>query len=212
MAEWSAQMRTRYFPNPVPDDFYTGNLTPEGSVGPLQDYYAWEWGGALFVVLDPYRYSLRQGGSADNWSATLGREQYEWFKNTLAASQADFKFVFVHQLVGGLDKEGRGGAAAARYFEWGGYNQDGTWGFDEHRPGWGKPIHQLSVENHVTAVFHGHDHLFAKEELTVLSTRQFPSPARPSTTRRAAPRSMATVAAISWPAPAICASPFPPHR
>ena len=84
--------------------------------------------------------------------------------------------MFVHQLVGGLDKAGRGGVAAARYFEWGGHNPEGSWGFDEHRPGWGKPIHQLLVENHVTAVFHGHDHLFAKEELDGVIYQLVPQP------------------------------------
>jgi hypothetical protein len=41
---WSAKMRALYFPNPVPDDFYTGNTMPDKTVGGLQDYYAWEYG------------------------------------------------------------------------------------------------------------------------------------------------------------------------
>ena len=54
MPTWSAQLRTTYFPNPVPDAFYSGNSTPDTTVGMLEDYYAWEWGDALFIVLDPY--------------------------------------------------------------------------------------------------------------------------------------------------------------
>jgi hypothetical protein len=79
----------------------------------------------LFVVLDPYWFSMRQGGGTDNWSPTLGREQYEWLSETLETSQAEFKFIFVHQLVGGMGKDGRGGAEAAMYFEWGDYNLGG---------------------------------------------------------------------------------------
>ena len=54
LAVWSNLMRKRYFPNPVPDSFYTGNATKHPEAGLLQDYYAWEWGDALFVVLDPF--------------------------------------------------------------------------------------------------------------------------------------------------------------
>ena len=58
----------------------------------------------------------------------------------------------------------RGGAEAAAYFEWGGENADGSWGFDTQRPGWGGvPIHQLMVENGVSAYFHGHDHQYVYE-------------------------------------------------
>jgi cytolysin (calcineurin-like family phosphatase) len=175
-AVWSAQQRTLYFPNPVPDGFYTGNRVPHEPVGPLQDYYAWEWGDAHFVVLDPYWFTPRQGNNADNWDRTLGSEQFQWLKATLETSGAAVKFVFIHQLVGGLGQPGRGGTAAARLYEWGGYSPDGSWGFDEHRPGWGKPIHQLLVDNRVTAVFHGHDHLFAPEELDGILYLAVPQP------------------------------------
>jgi hypothetical protein len=40
MPTWSAQLRTMYFPNPVPDAFYSGNSTPDKTVGMLEDYYA----------------------------------------------------------------------------------------------------------------------------------------------------------------------------
>jgi hypothetical protein len=176
MSTWSAQLRTQYFLNPMPDDFYTGNATPVKSVGLLQDYYAWKWGDALFIVLDPYWFSQPQQGAADNWNRTLGSEQYQWLKKTLEASHARWKFVFIHQLVGGLDKYGRGGIEAARYYEWGGDNADGSWGFDQQRPGWEMPIHQLLVANHVTAVFHGHDHLFVKQDLDGIVYQEVPQP------------------------------------
>lgn len=96
MPVWSAQLRNRYFPNPVPDDFYLGNLTPHEAVGLLQDYYAWEWGNALLAMLDPYWFTTAPNSSTDNWSRTLGSAQYQWLKTTLEGSQATLKFVFIH--------------------------------------------------------------------------------------------------------------------
>jgi len=168
MPAWSAQLRTTYFPNPVPDMFYSGNTR--------QSYYAWTWGSALFIVLDPYTFTPSPRGTADNWNRTLGDEQYQWLKQTLEKSDAQWKFVFIHQLVGGAGKDGRGGAEAAPYYEWGGQNTDGTWGFDQNRSGWGQPIHQLLVAHHVNAVFHGHDHLFVKQDLDGIVYQEVPQP------------------------------------
>ncbi len=166
MQVWSAKMRTQFFPNPTPNDFYSGNATPDKNVGALQNYYGWEWGDALFVVLDPYWSTpATRGNTSDNWNPTLGAAQYQWLKKTLETSRAKWKFVFIHQLVGGLDKDGRGGVEVAKFFEWGGKNADGSDGFAAKRPGWAMPIHQLLVANKVNAVFHGHDHLFVKQEL-----------------------------------------------
>jgi len=176
MPVWSAKLRTQYFPNPMPDNFYTGNTTPDKLVGPLQDYYAWEWGSALFIILDPYWFTTQPGSNNDNWQWTLGDQQYQWLKKTLETSQARFKFVFIHQLVGGLDAYARGGAEAARLFEWGGYNPDGSYGFTAKRPGWAAPIHQLLVQHKVSIVFHGHDHLFVKQDLDGIVYQEVPQP------------------------------------
>ncbi len=176
LAIWSNTMRKRYFPNPLPDDFFTGNKTPHPEAGLLQDYYGWEWGDALFLVLDPFWFSSKPRGQADNWSRTLGVEQYEWLKRTLEASKARLKFVFIHHLVGGVDSQCRGGAEAAGFYEWGGKNPDGTDGFKEHRPGWPMPIHQLLVQNKVNVVFHGHDHLYARQELDGIVYQEVPQP------------------------------------
>jgi hypothetical protein len=174
---WSADMRTKYFPNPVPNDFYTGNAMPDPTVGDLQDYYAWTWGDALFIVLDPYWFTPPTKGNASNlWNPTLGEAQYRWLKNTLENSDAKWKFVFIHQLVGGADKDGRGGTEVAKLYEWGGQNLDGAYEFDAQRPGWGMPIHQLLVANHVNAVFHGHDHLFVHQELDGIIYQECPQP------------------------------------
>ena len=53
LAVWSTQIRQRLFPNPRADPFYTGNRVPHPRSGLLQNYYAWEWGVVLFVVLVP---------------------------------------------------------------------------------------------------------------------------------------------------------------
>ena len=189
LAVWSNLMRKRYFPNPVPDGFYTGDNVKHPQAGALQDYYAWTWGDALFVVLDPFWFTQKHRGKNDNWSRTLGAEQYQWLKHTLETSQAKFKFVFIHHLVGGTDNQSRGGAEAALFYEWGGKNADGTDGFKQKRPGWPAPIHQLLVQNHVNIVFHGHDHFYAKQDLDGIVYQEVPQPGHPGNDRP--PRSAA---------------------
>lgn len=186
LAVWSNQMRKSYFPNPVPDGFFTGDATQQPAAGLLQDYYAWEWGDALFVALDPFWFTQQQHGQRDNWKRTLGEEQYRWLQRTLEGSKARFKFVFIHHLVGGLDEQCRGGAEAAPFWEWGGRNTDGTDGFGRNRPGWAMPIHQLFVRNHVSAVFHGHDHLYARQELDGIVYQEVPQPGDPKAGTRSA--------------------------
>jgi hypothetical protein len=177
IAVQSLQLRKQYFPNPEPDGFYTGNSVNDVVTGTKQDYYAWEWGDVLFIVLDPYWYTTtKPGGKTDGWGWTLGETQYRWLKQTLEKSPASYKFVFAHQLVGG-DPQGRGGTEFASLYEWGGNNLDGSYGFDQQRPGWGVPIHQLLVGNNVTAFFHGHDHFFAKQELDGITYQEVPQPA-----------------------------------
>jgi hypothetical protein len=186
MAVWANTMRKRYFPNPVPDSFYTGNATPQRHAGLLQDYYAWTWGDALFVVLDPFWFTTDRSRDGDNWPRTLGRSQYDWLKRTLETSRAKFKFVFIHHLAGGESKEGRGGVEAARFFEWGGHELDGRDTFAQHRAGWPMPIHPLLVANHVTAVFHGHDHLFVRQEWDGITYQEVPQPGHPKGSTRSA--------------------------
>ncbi len=187
LAVWACGMRKRYFPNPAPDAFFSGNAAKHPEAGLLQDYYAWEWGDALFVVLDPFWYQMKpRGGQRDNWTYTLGEAQYQWLTRTLENSRAKFKFVFIHHLVGGLDSQCRGGVEAAPFYEWGGKNADGTDGFQQHRPGWAMPIHQLLVKNHVSVVFHGHDHLYANQSLDGIVYQEVPQPGDPKGNTRSA--------------------------
>jgi hypothetical protein len=199
---WSTNARKRYFLNPVPDGFYSGNTdntttTIDGD-HLLENYYAWNWGDALFVVIDPFWYTTRKAmnnpptygggedtgaGSGDRWDWTLGNAQYDWLRNTLAGSSAKYKFVFLHHPTGGgPTADGttadyiRGGAIAGTYCEWGGYNEDGTsWGFTTKRPTWAKPVHQVLVDNKVSAVFHAHDHQYVKETRDGIIYQEVPS-------------------------------------
>ena len=47
---------------------------------------------------------------------SIGDEQYMWLKDTLEQSEARYKFVFCHHVMG----TGRGGIEMAHLYEWGG--------------------------------------------------------------------------------------------
>jgi hypothetical protein len=169
IAVYGTQWRKFYYPNPFPNDFYTGNNTLEDyGIGHPENYYAWSWGDALFVVLDVYR-DCDVNEKPQKWDWSLGETQYKWLKQTLETSKATHKFVFAHHTRG----QGRGGTATATGFEWGGYDA-GNYKFDTYRPGWGMPIHQLMVANGVEIFFQGHDHLFAKEQLDGMVYQEVP--------------------------------------
>jgi hypothetical protein len=176
LAMFSRANRLSYYSNPYPDNFYSGNMQKENEQYP-EDYYSFNWGDGLFIMLDPYMYTENKPDE-NGWEWTLGKEQYSWLQETMENSTAKYKFVFIHQLVGG-DNQGRGGVEFADLFEWGGNNSDGTYGFGSNRPGWGKPIHQLLVENNVDIVFKGHDHFFARQELDGIIYQTLPQPSHP---------------------------------
>jgi len=171
---WETNARVSQIPNPVTDGFYTGDTSVHPDVingGLRQSYYAWEWGDALFVVLDPYWEMVDQAG--DTWNPIHGDPQYLWFRDTLRKSRAKYKFVFEHHLLGQL----RGGVEAARDYEWGGVTKGpNQQTFAQARAGWDKPIHDLMVENNVTIYFEGHDHLFARAALDGLTYVTVPMP------------------------------------
>ncbi|MEI6409373.1 MAG: DUF1566 domain-containing protein [Bacteroidota bacterium] len=179
VAIYGATERKKYFRNPAPDGFYTGDVTQNTFVGQRESYYAWQWGDALFVVIDPYWYTSPKPDSLHGWRWTLGKTQYDWLKNTLETSNATFKFVFSHHLVGG-DPDGRGGIEFADLYEWGGKNLNGSDGWAANRPGWYKPIKDLLTENRVTTFFHGHDHFFGKQEKDCLIYQETPQPSLPN--------------------------------
>lgn len=186
-AVFAANARNRYYPLPAPDGFYSGDTEQIKGVGLLRDYYAWTWGDALFVLIDPYWHSSvpvdnragsrdKQGGKTadrDLWQVTLGEAQYRWLEKTLRESKAKWKFVFAHHVLG----TGRGGVEMAPFYEWGGADRDGTDAFKAHRPQWDKPIHALMRETHVTIFFQGHDHLYAHQTLDGVVYQTCPNPA-----------------------------------
>ena len=191
VAVWATNARKLIYPLPTPNEFYGGNETVHPWTDIREDYYAWVWGNALFVVLDPFWYTTQkphdwpegEPGTGDNWDWTLGQTQYEWLRATLENSSVDFKFVFVHHLTSGVNTYGRGGIEAASHeigqtgsFEWGGADLDGKDSFAHRRPDWGVPIHDLLVSNDVTILFHGHDHVFVKQELDGVVYQECPKP------------------------------------
>ncbi|NBU36453.1 MAG: hypothetical protein EBS35_07760, partial [Bacteroidetes bacterium] len=179
VAVWGTLERKKYFLNPSPDSFYSGDNTKHDFVDLRENYYAWEWGDAHFIVLDPYWYTNVKPDSLNGWRWTLGKTQYDWLKTTLESSKATFKFVFSHQLVGG-DKNGRGGTEFAEFYEWGGKNLNKTPGFTQNRPNWYKPVRELLKENKVNIFFHGHDHFFGKQEKDCLIYQEVPQPSHPN--------------------------------
>lgn len=179
VAVWGTLDRKKYLLNPEPNGFYSGDTVNFPHVGQRNAYYSWTWGDALFVVIDPYWNTKVKPDSLNGWRWTLGKIQYDWLKQTLEKSQAKFKFVFAHQLVGG-DPDGRGGVEFADRYEWGGNNLDGSRGFEANRPGWYKPIKDILKENRVTVFFHGHDHFFAKQEKECLIYQETPQPSHPN--------------------------------
>jgi hypothetical protein len=171
IAIYGTNWRKFYYPNPFPNDFYSGNTTIEQyGIGHPENYYAFSWGDALFVVLDVYR-DCSVNEKPQKWDWTLGETQYKWLKTTLETSTKQYKFVFAHHNRG----QGRGGIVPARGFEWGGMDAD-QYKFDTYRPGWGLPIHQLMVAHGVNIFFQGHDHLYAKEEMDGLVYQEVPMP------------------------------------
>lgn len=190
--------RLKYYPLPAPNDFYSGNTTEIPGVGLPRDYYAWTWGDALFVTLDPYWHSKNavdntagvlvaedQGGKGgtkkaagggkakDMWAIGIGDEQYDWLKRTLESSNAKYKFVFAHHVMG----TGRGAIELSYDYEWGGRDPKDATTFEKERPNWELPIHDLMVKNKVSIFFQGHDHIFVTQERDGLIYQSMPNPA-----------------------------------
>ena len=183
VAVWAQNARNSYYSQPAPDSFYTGNSEVVPYIGVLRNYFAWTWGDALFVTIDPYWASsvcvddpFYGGAKRSNlWDVTHGDAQYQWLKTTLEQSKAKYKFVFAHHVMG----TGRGGIELATRFEWGGLGNKVAWDFAANRPNWASPIHQLMVANKVSIFFQGHDHIWVKQQLDGVIYQTLPEPADP---------------------------------
>jgi hypothetical protein len=140
----STTQRVLYAPGPAPTTY------PE-SGSPNQDYYAFTWGDALFIVLNVMTYTptchlLGWGdGTPDDW--TLGAAQLAWLERTLARATSRWRFTFIHHTVGGMagnydnSAYGRGGGLAAHVGEQ-------------------AAIHAMLLKYGVQIFFYAHDHVF----------------------------------------------------
>ncbi len=199
--------RKKYFPLPAPDNMYSGDKDTVQYVGLLKDYYAFEWGDALFVVIDPYWHSSiavdhtpgEQQNKGGGGQGGNGGQQNKDKQGNKGGGQAkkdqwgitlgDAQYMwFKNTLEQSKAKykfvfshhvlgTGRGGVERAGLFEWGGKGQNGASQFSKNRPGWDLPIHPLMVKNKVTIFFQGHDHIFAKQELDGVIYQSVPNPA-----------------------------------
>lgn len=166
---WSREQRTTLFPPVSTTGFASGDTKSA-------NYFDFSWGDAQIWVLDPYSPTKSRPRDGNNWSWTLGTDQYGWLKRTLEASKAKYRFVFIHHLVGGMGKDNRGGTEASEFFEWGGKNPDGTEGFSANRPDFAMPIHDLLKKYKVDVVFRGHDHMYIKQERDGIVYQLVPQP------------------------------------
>lgn len=170
---WSTVARKHYLLNPSFDTYPEGGenagwpgdpqdpATGEGPLGnrsPLENYFAWSWGDALFVVLDVHRYT-RMGQDpptrVEDW--TLGPDQFAWFESVLTSSPARWKFVMTHHLVGGYNynSTGNGGLRGYRY---------GRGGAKYACVGEQAVITELMKRTGAQFFLYGHDHVFAHQQ------------------------------------------------
>lgn len=173
LAIWGTQWRKYYYPNPYPNSFYSGNddVEPYGVANP-ENYYAWTWGDALFVVLDVYRNQNPNNPKPQGWEWSLGVKQYNWLKTTLEKAHLNIS-LYLHIII---EVKVEVGLYRLNYLSGVGMSKMENLGFDKNRPGWGKPIHQLFKDNGVNIFFQGHDHLFAHEVMDGVHYQEVPMP------------------------------------
>jgi hypothetical protein len=139
-----------YLPGPDATTYPAGG-------GANQDYYAFESGDALFIVLNVQSYTMTPhtgSGSpearADTW--TLGAEQLAWLESTLATSSQRWKVIFSHHIVGGAGSSG----PTAQFYQ-SAYGRGGGQGC---YVGEQEIVHNLMQKYGVQVFLHGHDHVF----------------------------------------------------
>ena len=222
-AQWcrrSRHRRTTYFALPAPDTF-TGDAPSGCPPGPLRDY-AWTWGDALFVTIDPHWHFTRATTTAcpatrsSDAGGDDGRCAVSMAQAHAGNEPRKYKFVFEHHVLG----TGRGRRRHRPHVPSGG-------GFTTRtgRPTnsarcvsgtWAKPIHQLLDDTGVTIVFSAHDHPFAREKVDNVIYQSVPNPAD-NTTPRSTPMRMFRVAcncrcALVWHRGRDTAQRWPPAR
>jgi len=191
--KWATRARLTFVPNPRGDTYPEGGegapgydssadwgagTDPwnDGERSHIQNFYAWTWGDALFVALDPYRYTLvggfRRPTSPVQW--TLGPTQMRWLEDTLASSDARWKFLFAHHQVGG----GLINAHGNTIEEWNGLAYGRGSAIEAARPDTEQAaIHALMRSRGAQFFVYGHDHCFCH---SVLDGIHYLACARPS--------------------------------
>jgi hypothetical protein len=197
--------RLKYYPLPAPDSFYSGNETEVPGVGLPRDYYAWTWGDALFVTLDPYWHSKNAvdnvagdtagdtqaaGGGGGNKKGTAGAGGGNGkTKDMWAIGIGDEQYAWLKKTLETSAAKykfvfahhvmgtGRGAVEVSYDYEWGGKDPKGATTFAKERPNWELPIHDLMVKNKVSIFFQGHDHIFVTQERDGLIYQSMPNPA-----------------------------------
>ena len=139
---WSDNVKLKYFPNPNSRTYRFGG-------GPLENYYAFEWGDALIVVIDANRYTTTKPTDPENW--TIGAAQLQWLNDTLKSSSKPWKFVFAGHIVGG---DGYGCPPGGQYCY-------GDGGAAYAYTGEQAQIQQMMVDSGAQFFIHGHSHLFS---------------------------------------------------
>lgn len=201
--------RLKFYPLPKSDGFYSADATAIPQVGLVRDYYAWEWGDALFITLDPYWHS---SSAVDNVAGTGAPGDQATGTETTTTSKKDAKTGgakttdlwkvgigdvqyawFKRTLETSKAKykfvfahhvlgTGRGGIEVSTNYEWGGADPKGKSTFAVERPNWELPIHDLMVKHGVSVFFQGHDHIFVHQERDGVVYQSMPNPADDSFT------------------------------
>ena len=156
LQDWGTAARLRHYVNP------DGGTYPEGGEPRLQNYFAFTWGDALFVVIDVHRYTGADGQTperVEDW--TLGAEQREWLERTLLGSGARWKFVVGHHLLGGWNYDLAGRRQDTRYK----YGRGGARYATVGEQGW---LDQLMERAGAQVFFYGHDHVFSHQRETAV--------------------------------------------
>ncbi|MGQ0723288.1 MAG: FlgD immunoglobulin-like domain containing protein [Candidatus Eiseniibacteriota bacterium] len=184
-AVWSGQMLLKYFPPPLPDEFYSGNDVPYPNLGLPGNYFAFDAGALRIRAVDPYLFSQDRphnghgevGGTKDCWDWTLGQQQYDWLQEDLSSNIADFSLLAVHHLTSCYplpgDWYGRGGIEVAKFavdgrpsFEWGGEDSTGAHVYETQRSGFAHgATHDMLAAYGNQVVIKGHDHFHARQSL-----------------------------------------------
>jgi hypothetical protein len=106
-------------------------------------------------------------------SAQLGRD---WGKLRKWIIKRKLEGRVVADICSHMLGEFRGMTTWAERYVWGGYNNNGVWEFNQMRPSWALPMHQLKVKSNVTIFFQGHDHLFCQEAKGGVIYQEVPQP------------------------------------